>query len=364
MKKIRVAVLFGGRSVEHAVSLLSAKNILRALDPNKYEIIPIGIDKAGRWHLCTPQNYLIHPEDPKLIGLAQGVERVTVESQQLIGIQSNREIGPIDVVFPVLHGTFGEDGTIQGLLKLANIPFVGSGILGSAIGIDKEITKRLLREAGIRIASFLCLQDYERNQITYEKVVESLGSPVFVKPARAGSSIGLSKVKSKAEFEKALESAFQYDHKVLIEEEIKGREIECAVLGNENPLVSVPGEILHRCEFYTYEAKYIDAEGTICEIPAKLTPEQTAKIQSTSLEVYRALSCDGMARVDSFLTPENEVVVNEINTIPGFTHMSPFPRLWEASGLSYEELVDRLIQLALDLHEKEKRLKTHYTHFK
>lgn len=360
MKKIRVGVLFGGRSVEHEVSLLSARNVIRAIDPDKYETVLIGIDKAGRWQTFDPNAYLVNPENPKQIGLGAAQERVMMEMRQLLSIDTKRGVCPVDVIFPVLHGTFGEDGTVQGLLKLADLPFVGAGVLGSAIGMDKEIAKRLLRDAGIPVAKFICVQRHEFGRITYEKTVEELGTPLFIKPAGGGSSVGVTKVKSKEEFAPALQDAFQYDRKVLIEAAIVGREIECAVIGNEHPIVSVPGEIFHRHEFYSYEAKYIDSNGTHCEIPAKVTPEELTTIQTLSLEAYRVLDCEGMARIDSFLTPSGEVIINEINTIPGFTNMSPFPLLWKASGVSYPELVDRLIQYAIERYEKEKGLKTHY----
>lgn len=359
-KKIRVGVLFGGRSAEHEVSLLSAKNVLRAIDPTRYEVVLVGIDKQGRWRVYDASNYLQHQDDPKLIQLSSGMQRVALDSKELFSLENHSGAIPVDVIFPVLHGTFGEDGTMQGLLKVCDVPFVGAGVLGSAIGMDKEVSKRLLRDAGVKIARFICLQRAEWGRHSYEEAVELLGSTLFVKPSGAGSSVGVTKVKNKEEFEKAIQHAFEYDRKVLIEEEIIGREIECGVIGNEHPIVSIPGEIFHRFEFYSYEAKYIDSEGTVCEIPARLHPDQLTAIQQTSLKAYQALCCEGMARVDSFLTPAGEVIVNEINTIPGFTYMSPFPRLWEATGVPFPDLVDRLIQYALDRHEKEKKLKTHY----
>lgn len=359
-KKLRVGVLFGGRSVEHEVSLLSAKNVIRAIDPSKYEIVLIGIDKVGKWQTYELGTHLINQDDPKQIGLGEMVDRVTLQMRELMSIEKRKAALPVDVIFPVLHGTFGEDGTVQGLLKLADVPYVGAGVLGSAIGMDKEVSKRLLREAGIRVAKFLTLHSYNRNKLPYEKAVEVLGSPLFIKPSGGGSSVGVTKVKSKEEYDAALQDAFQYDRKVLLEEAIEGREIECAVIGNEHPLVSVPGEIFHRHEFYSYEAKYIDSEGTYCEIPAKGTPEELAEIQRVSVEAYRLLECEGMARVDAFLTAKGEVIFNEINTIPGFTYMSPFPLLWQGTGMPFGELIDRLIQFAIERHDKERKLKTHY----
>lgn len=360
MKKKRIGLLFGGRSVEHEVSLLSVQNILRAMDPHKYDITLIGIDKMGYWHICDPEKFLHNAGNLKNIELLQNPTTVTIDKGQLCSLGQEKERYPIDVIFPVLHGTFGEDGTLQGLLKLAAIPFVGASVLSSAVGMDKEVAKRLLRDAGIPVAKFLCLHQKEWGRLSYEKAVELLGRPFFIKPSSSGSSVGISKVHAKEEFEESLQKAFQYDRKVLIEQAIVGREIECGVIGNDYPIVSLPGEIFHRDAFYSYEAKYMDMEGTRFEIPAALTPEQLSKIQITSLEAYRVLDCEGMARIDLFLTPHNEVLVNEINTIPGFTNSSPFPRLWEASGIPYSELIDRLIQLAIDRYEKEKPLKTHY----
>ncbi len=355
--KIRVGLLFGGCSSEHEVSLLSTKNVLRAIDPSKYELVLIGIDKEGRWHVCDPSHYLLQADDPKQIALGKKVESVSLETCRTISL--GRGPCPVDVIFPMLHGAYGEDGSIQGLLRVADLPFVGASVLGSAIGMDKEITKRLLKEAGLQVANFITVRSHEPFP-TYEQVADKLGSLLFIKPSNGGSSVGVSKVRNREEFERGLKLAFAYDRKVLIEQAITGREIECAVIGNEELLVSIPGEVFHRCDFYTYEAKYIDSEGTTCQIPAKLSAEQLSRVQTAALAAYRALSCEGMARVDMFLTPSGDAILNEINTIPGFTYMSPFPRLWEASGMNYTDLVDRLITLAIDRYQKDKKLKTHY----
>ncbi|HEY9868829.1 MAG TPA: D-alanine--D-alanine ligase [Candidatus Obscuribacterales bacterium] len=364
-RKIRVAVLFGGRSAEHEVSLQSARSILEAIDKNKYDVVPIAIDKAGRWYLNDASRLLLHADDPKSIKLNNGsrdsvalVPAPSGKQEQLISLTKHEPVEPIDVVFPVLHGTYGEDGTVQGLLKLANIPFVGPSVLGSAVGMDKDVTKRLLREAGIPVARFLVFERHRRSAIDFGAVTDQLGLPLFVKPANLGSSVGVSKAKDEREFKEAIALAFEYDTKILIEEAISGREIECAVLGNEEPMVSIPGEIVPTHEFYSYEAKYIDEKGALLEIPAKLTPEQVSAVQDLSARTFKALCCEGMARVDCFLTCDGQFLVNEINTIPGFTTISMYPKLWEASGLPYTELVDRLIQLAVERWEREQALKT------
>lgn len=339
MKKIRVAVVFGGRSVEHEVSLLSARNVIRALDKNKYEPVLIGIDKAGKWYLQDQAHYLLNENDPKLIGLVKS------EKELIVPPTPNNSL-PVDVVFPVLHGTYGEDGTIQGFLKMANIPFVGAGVLGSAVGMDKDVQKRLLRDAKIPIPKF-----------TTNLTLPS-DFPVFVKPANCGSSVGISKAHNQKELNIAIKNALKYDSKILIEEAIVGREIECSVLGNDDPIASLPGEILPTHEFYDYDAKYIDENGAKAQVPAKLSKEQVSKIQKTAIKAYKILCCEGMARVDMFLEKSGRVLVNEINTLPGFTNISMYPKLWEASGLSQPKLLDKLIDLAIDRFEKEKKLQT------
>ena len=363
-KKIRVSILFGGKSAEHEVSLQSAKNIVEAIDKDKYDVILIGIDKNGQWYLNEASRFLLHAENPKLIALNRSSEHVALvpkdNRNQLVNLSSRESLGPIDVVFPVLHGPFGEDGTVQGLLKLFNVPFVGASVLGSAIGMDKDVMKRLLRDAGIPIPDFLVFHKESIDDIDFERVTRQLGLPLFIKPANLGSSVGIHKVKDESRFMPAILDAFQYDVKILIEEYIKGREIECSVLGNENPIVSIPGEIIPQHEFYSYEAKYIDEKGASLEIPAKLSPEIIKQIQDVALRAFKALCCEGMARVDFFLRNEKEIFVSEINTIPGFTKISMYPKLWEASGIPYTELIDKLIQLALERFEREKKIKISY----
>lgn len=358
-KKIRVGVLFGGKSAEHEVSLQSARNVIEALDKEKYEVIPIGINKAGKWLLSNTSNYLLHSNDPKLIKLNKSSKEVSLvvqSSGNLTDINSRETHGKINVVFPVLHGPYGEDGSIQGLLKLAGVPFVGASVLGSAIGMDKDVMKRLLKEAEIPVAKFIVLHSGEKPQ--FKKITNILGSPVFIKPANLGSSIGINKVRNEKEFKNALRDAFQWDSKILVEQAVVGREIECSVLGNDKPIASIPGEVIPRHEFYSYEAKYIDENGAILEVPAKLPKPTIKKIQEMAVKAFRILNCEGMGRVDFFLKKNGGVVVNEINTIPGFTAISMYPKLWEASGISYSELLDRLIRLAIERFDRDQKLKS------
>ncbi|MCK4584082.1 D-alanine--D-alanine ligase [candidate division WOR-3 bacterium] len=362
--KIRVGILFGGKSAEHEVSLQSAKNIIEAIDKKKYEVVLIGIDKKGRWYLSDASRFLLHADNPKLIKLNKANDNVAFvpgkKTKQLISLTGRRSEGRIDVVFPILHGPFGEDGTVQGLLKLANVPFVGASVLGSAVGMDKDVMKRLLRDAGIPTPKFLAFNRSSLDKIDFNDVKKQLGLPFFIKPANLGSSVGISKVKDKKQFDVAVREAFKYDNKILFEKYIEGREIECSILGNDDPIASVPGEVLPQHEFYSYEAKYIDENGAILEIPAKLTDEIIKEIQEIAIRTFKVLCCEGMARIDFFLRDNKEVIVNELNTIPGFTKISMYPRLWEASGITYTELIDRLIQLALEKFKREKKLETSF----
>ncbi len=363
-KKIRLGVLFGGKSAEHEISLISAKNVIEALDNTKYDIFLIGIDKNGEWRLRDGYSYLMHADNPKLVHLHGANASVALvpkdHRKELVSYSGNQlqESLLLDVIFPVLHGTYGEDGTVQGLLKLANIPFVGAGVLGSSIGMDKDVMKRLFRDAKIPTARFLTIHQYNRDQFTFESIVAELGLPFFVKPANLGSSVGIAKVKKQEEFQAAIDDAFLYDRKILVEEFIAGREIVCSILGNEDPISSLPGEIIPYHEFYSYEAKYLDENGAQYKIPVELPEELIQKIQQTGLNAYRTLCCEGMARVDFFLKDNGDVLVNEINTIPGFTKISMYPKLWDACGLPYSQLLDRLIELAIDRHQKESLLKT------
>lgn len=361
MKKTRVAIIFGGRSAEHEVSLQSARNVIESLNKDKYEPVLIGIDKEGRWFLNENSIQLMDASDPRLIRLSGSKSEIALtpngSGSELINLKNNSNIGKVDVIFPVLHGPYGEDGTIQGLAKLANLPCVGAGILGSSVGMDKDVMKRLLRDAGIPIGRFVTLTEVNRHQHSFDSLSALLGRILYVKPANLGSSVGISKVRNATEYEKAIELAFSYDLKVVVEEEIKGREIECAILGNEYPRASVPGEIIPKTDFYSYEAKYIDDNGAGLEIPAHLPDHLVKKVQGIAIDTYKTLECLGLARVDVFLTSDEQVIVNEINTIPGFTRISMYPKLWEQSGISYSDLVDQLIQFAIEDFNKRNRLK-------
>jgi D-alanine-D-alanine ligase len=364
MTKTRVGLIFGGKSGEHEVSLQSAKSIYEALDKERYDVVLIGIDKRGNWLAGEASALLLDTEDPKLIALNQRCASVVPAfvgaDRSLIEMETGRPVGNIDVVFPIVHGTYGEDGSLQGLLRMLDVPYVGADVLGSAIGMDKDVMKRLLREAGIPVAESVALRASEIHRVSYANMVGQLGMPLFVKPANLGSSVGISKVYTASELPQAIHNALRYDKKVLVEEFVEGREIECSVLGNDDPIASLPGEVLPTHDFYSYEAKYIDENGAMLEIPARLDDSLVRKVQATALRAYKALECSGMARVDFFLKSDGDLIVNEINTLPGFTRISMYPKLWEASGLSYSELLDRLIELAIERYEQDTRLERSY----
>jgi D-alanine-D-alanine ligase len=399
MKKIRVGILFGGRSGEHEVSLLSAASVFNAIDKDKYEVVPIGITKDGRWLTAEHAENLLQgkivleprhlragdPETtPAAAVLAQG-ESVIVPPEPvhrrsgLVPFQSDAALTRrasdrainVDVIFPVLHGTFGEDGTIQGLLELADIPYVGAGVLGSAAGMDKDIMKSLFIAAGIPIVKHVTIlrSAWEKEPKKVYKLVESkLKYPVFVKPANLGSSVGISKAHDRRELGPAIEEAAKFDRKIVIEQGVggkkeKAREIECSVLGNDEAVASVPGEIVPGKEFYDYTAKYLD-EGSKLIIPAKLSKADTKRVQELAVRAFKAVDCSGLARVDFLMEPGShtksgkkagKIYLNEINTMPGFTAISMYPKLWAASGLAYADLIDRLIQLGLERHEDKKK---------
>lgn len=361
-RKINVGILFGGRSAEHEVSIQSAKNVYEAINKDLYNVTTIGISKKGEWLLdqsfakgIVPAQ-VESPENPEdcLALVTGGVEK------QFVSINGANSVGKLDVIFPVLHGTFGEDGTVQGLLKLANIPFVGPGVLGSAVGMDKDVMKRLLRDAQLPNARYFLLFKYPGSDSNpnFQKISEELGLPLFVKPANMGSSVGISKVYNEEEFDRAVTEAFKYDYKLIVEETITGREIECAVLGNDDPKASLPGEVINLKGFYTYDAKYMDENASRLEIPAKLSPAEIDRVQKTAVKAFKVLCCEGLARVDVFLSPDGEVIINEINTIPGFTKISMYPKMWAASGLPYSELIDQLIRLALEKFKRDQELCT------
>ncbi len=357
-KRIRVGVLFGGRSGEHEVSLVSAASVIRALDPEKYEAVAIGITKDGRWLVGEAAQKLL-PEvlksgrrvmlsaDPSVAAL------VPLDEKPGVGLR-------VDVVFPVLHGTYGEDGTVQGLLELAGLPYVGAGVLGSAVGMDKDVQKRLFREAGLPVGDFVAIprSTWESSRVAVIKsVTKKFKFPIFVKPATLGSSVGMTKVHNREELPKALDFAAEFALKIIVERGFDAREIEVAVLGNNDPKASIPGEIIPHREFYDYAAKYLE-EGTRLVIPAKLKLAQVKKLQDYAVRAFQCLECGGMARVDFFLERRtNRIYLNEINTIPGFTSISMYPKLWEATGVPYRELIDRLIGFALEAHREKARTK-------
>jgi D-alanine-D-alanine ligase len=360
-KKIRVGILFGGKSAEHEVSIQSAKNVFNALDTAKYDPILIGIDRAGKWHIQDSNIFSLkaYTQEVRALNVKNSEISITPGTQaSTSSVTKHNELGNIDVIFPILHGTYGEDGTVQGMLKLMNIPFVGASVLGSAIGLDKDVMKKLLRAEGLPIAKHMVVLDSEKDTITYDMVAEVLGEVLFVKPANMGSSVGVSKVKNQKQFDEALNAAFLYDRKILIEEYIPCEEVECSVLGNDSPIASLPGRIIPKHEFYSYDAKYKDENGAKLEIPADLPEAIVIQVQELSVRAFKALYCEGMARIDFFMhTETKELYVNEINTIPGFTKISMYPQLWEATGMPYTELVDRLIQLAIERFDKEQKLK-------
>ena len=360
ISKSCVAILYGGRSTEHQISLLSAQNVYKSIDKERYEVITIGIGKNGHWYYNPEGLSLAHADDPDNIELIiDATHRVilsqNMNEQVLIGTDGHEK--KIDILFPILHGTYGEDGSIQGLAKLANLPCVGCGILGSAACMDKEIMKHVLRSQGIMVADWITVRKYDTIQPTYTEVAAKLGPVLFIKPVNLGSSVGITMAQNEKEFIKGLESAFLYDTKVLIEERINGRELECAVLGNHVPKTSLPGEVVAQDGFYSYENKYLNEKGASLHIPADLTKEEIDRIQTLASKTFIALECRGLARVDMFLTPDDKLVINEVNTIPGFTNISMYPKLWEITGLNQRELITELIEYALDEHRQQNELK-------
>jgi D-alanine-D-alanine ligase len=365
-KRLRVGVLFGGRSGEHEVSLISAASVIQALDPQKYEAFPIGITKAGQWLAGTAaQKMLPDVQSKSLNEVLRSGERVMLSADPNVAAlvpvsDSHSDSLRVDVVFPVLHGTYGEDGTVQGLLDLAGLPFVGSGVLGSAVGMDKDMQKRLFLQAKLPVGDFLAITRaaWEKSRTKVLSTIrKKFRFPVFVKPATLGSSVGMTKAHDAKELAAAMDLASEFAQKILVERAIRGREIEVSVLGNEDPKASIPGEIVPHREFYDYAAKYLE-EGTRLLIPAKLNRAQIKRFQEYAISAFRSLECLGMARVDFFLEHRTgRILLNEINTIPGFTSISMYPKLWEASGLSYRDLLDRLIELALAQHREKQRTK-------
>ena len=356
--RMHIGLVFGGASAEHEVSEASAKNIYLALDKDRYDVSLIRIDMQGCWRLEVSDSHLLgkargdHALRGDPVFLAPSSAGGGRLFSQGAGGLNGRDL---DVVFPVLHGPNGEDGTVQGLLRTVGVPYVGAGVLGSAIGMDKDVMKRLLQDAGIPVPRFQVA--YREDKVSFVDCAKELGLPFFVKPANAGSSVGISKVADRDALEVGLNGAFRFDHKVIVEERICGRELECAVIGNEHARVSVPGEIVTQHDFYSYKAKYQDENATTLIIPAPMPNAVAQRLATLAAQTYRTLCCEGMARVDFFLDANDAVYVNELNSIPGFTDQSMFPLLWEHSGLSFPELVDELIRYALERHERDARLR-------
>ena len=364
-QKLRVGVIFGGRSGEHEVSLNSAQSVMRALNQDKYDVIPIGIDKNGRWLTgdvvgtltegkASSQHATLLP-DPQATGLMQ------LDEGERVGLTA---VSQLDVIFPVLHGPYGEDGTVQGLLELANLPYVGAGVVGSAVGMDKAIFKHVMMANGLPVLPWLLVQSNEwhkRPHQVIEQVEAILVYPVFTKPANLGSSVGICKCNNRDELRAGLVEAASYDRRIVVEQGVSVRELEVAVLGNDDPVASVVGEVRPRRDFYDYVAKYISDDSELI-IPADLTEAQSDEVRRLAVQAYRAIDCAGLGRVDLLLDVGNgRLYLNEINTIPGFTRISMYPKLWEATGLPYSELLDKLIELAIERHEEKKRLKTTIT---
>lgn len=363
MSKIIVGVIFGGRSVEHEVSLLSAKSIIRNLNPEKYQIFPILIEKNGTWRRASVDVWL-KEEDLEIFANSFLSPSLNPDKPVFyeVGTKRVEEEHRVDVLFPVLHGTYGEDGTVQGLFELMGIPFVGASVLGSSVGMDKIIMKTIFRESGLPVVKFIGLYENEwrsKKNAIKNQILDEIKVPCFVKAANLGSSVGITKVKSEDELEGAMDFACDFSHRIIVEKAVQNpREIEVSILGNNDPIASIPGEIVPHREFYDYVAKYVE-EGTALIAPAELEGETAEKLREYAVRAFRAVDCAGMGRVD-FLVEKTtgEIFVSEINTIPGFTQISMYPKLWEISGIKYPELVSKLIHLAIERHEMKKRLKT------
>ena len=353
-QKSKICILFGGKSVEHEISILSARNVVSYIDETLFDVILVGIDKKGRWFLVTdvvdsidkgePLQLILDTEEPSFYSIKTGVKV------------------DFDVVFPVLHGTGGEDGSVQGLFKTINVPMVGTGVLGSALSMDKIVSKQVMRDLGIPVAKFISFSRFQLEQIHYERVVSMFGLPFMVKSAALGSSVGVSKVSNEEGFSRALKDGFKFDERVVIEEFIDGREMECAVMGNEDPVAAGPGEItiVKDYDFYNYAAKYLDRDAVRIDVPAKVDKSVSKEIRKQSIRAYKALRCNDFARVDLFLKEDGSVIINEINSIPGFTDVSMFPTLWEQEGIPNDKLITKLIDMAVERWEKTNNIKRNF----
>jgi D-alanine-D-alanine ligase len=353
--RLRVLLLFGGQSAEHDVSRVSAVAVARALDPARYEVVPVGITRDGQWLLAEAARAALDAGDRPPAFSVEGPPVRMAESAELVLLdRAAASLGAIDVVFPLLHGPYGEDGTVQGLLELAGLPYVGAGVLGSAVGMDKVMMKRAFAACGLPTPAHVPLRD-DFDKADLDRAEETLGYPCFVKPSNLGSSVGVSRATSRLELEEAVDAALRFDEWALVEEAIAGREIEVAVLGDRPPEASLPGEVIPGADFYTYEDKYLDDRAQL-RAPAELDAGLTAEVRRLAVAAFEACRCEAMARVDFFLEdPGRGFLVNEVNTIPGFTPISMYPRLWEVTGLPYAALLDRLIGLALERHERRRR---------
>lgn len=356
--KMRLGILFGGRSAEHEVSIMSARNVVNGANKNKYDLTLIGLDRAGAWYFDLPREFLFEADRVESADRRDiGKYRIGSGKGGSLMTSAAAAFSAIDAIFPVLHGPYGEDGKLQGMFEVLDIPYVGAGVLGSAMGMDKDVMKRLFRQAGIPTPKFLTLERLSRSEFGFDAVVKQLGVPFFVKPSNLGSSVGINMVQDAGEYKSALDEAFRYGSKLLLEERIRGREIECSVIGNDAPRASLPGEILLAGNsYYSYNAKYDNASTVRLGIPAELPADAVEKVKSYSVAAFKALCCEGMARVDFFIDEGGSILVNEINTIPGFTNISMFPKLWEASGLALPDLIDELIRLAIERHENARTL--------
>ncbi len=362
MSKIRVGLIYGGRSGEHEVSILSANSVISAIDRQKYDVIPIGITKEGRWLPGQSPAPLVESKElqVRLLSSSSVNEPIPLISHQKQGEILSGILEKVDVIFPVMHGPFGEDGTIQGLLELADIPYVGGGVLASSVGMDKALMKAVFLQNGLPVGDYLVYlrKEWRSNpERVLNEIEQRISYPCFIKPANLGSSVGISKAHQRNELKMSLDLAAEYDRKIVVEKMLNGKEVECGVLGNDEPKASIPGEIVPCTEFYDYEAKYILNDSKLI-IPAEISPELTRKVQDLAIHSFKAVDCAGLARVDFFVDEaKNEIYVNEINTIPGFTKISMYPKMWEATGISYTELIDRLLQLAVERYEDKKQNK-------
>lgn len=354
MTQQTVAIIFGGKSAEFEISLKSATNIYNAVDDTRFNPILIGVTRSGKWffnaQFNTPQTNLVDAD------FFAGAEEIYLSGREVRSVAGSGVVATLAAVFPIIHGTYGEDGVLQGVLKANGVPFVGPDVLGSAIAMDKDVAKRLLRDAGIPVAEWFLIRKSDPAQYSYDEIVSHLGLPVFVKPANAGSSVGVSRVTCREEYDAALATAFAFDNRVLVEEAVVGKEIECAVMGNEEPQASCVGEIVANVDFYSYDAKYISADGATLRIPADVPADVAERVRRYAVEGFKAVCCEGMARVDFLYSTGGKLVLNELNTLPGFTAISMYPQLWEECGIAKSDLITRLIDIAIERNRRDDAL--------